>query len=126
MRSVSRDIPCIGFLAPCTEEHFSDENVFIARPRQLLQALAHLDFTLAIGIRLCCVKGIDAILPGSLQAVLDGIALDCPAISQPTPERKSVRLLVSACISVKFGSQSRVGRPAVCPFLDNSINIWAH
>lgn len=87
--SIAHDVPCVRLLTTRSKEYFCNENVFVTGPGQLFQALAHLNFALAVGVDLCRIKSVDAILPCGLQAVLDGIPLDGSTIGQPPSKRES-------------------------------------
>lgn len=50
----------IGLLSASAEEDLGRENVFITRPVELLQGVAHLDFGLAIGIDLPMIRRVQA------------------------------------------------------------------
>ena len=71
------------------EEDFGAEHVLISRPRELLQCLTHLDLTLSVGVYLCGVEEVDAIVPCALQAVFDHVTLLCAAVRQPSAKRKN-------------------------------------
>lgn len=64
------------------------QDVLITRPIQFLQSSAHLNLALAAGIYLGRVEHIDAIVPGSLQALFDNIALLRTTVSEPSTKRQ--------------------------------------
>jgi hypothetical protein len=51
--------------------HLCTQNVFVARPPELLQCLSHLNLRLTVGVDLRCVEEVDAIVPSCLKTVLD-------------------------------------------------------
>lgn len=78
----------VGLLAASAEEDLRGEHVLVTRPVELLERLSHFDFALAIGVDLGGVEEVDAVVPGSLKAVLDDLALLGAAVGEPAAERE--------------------------------------
>jgi hypothetical protein len=78
----------VGLLAAGTEEDLGAEHVFVTGPVELLKRLAHLDLTLAIGVDLGGVEEVDTVVPGSLQALLDNVAVLGATVGEPSTKRE--------------------------------------
>jgi hypothetical protein len=76
----------VGLLATSAEEDLGAQDVLIARPVELLERSAHLDLTTAIGVDLGSVEEVDAVVPGSLHALLDNVAVLSATVGEPATE----------------------------------------
>jgi hypothetical protein len=82
----------VGLLASSTEEDFGRQNVLVSGPVELLQGLSHLHLGLTRGIGLGSVKGVDAMVPGSLQALLDNLTLLGSSVGEPSTKGEDAHL----------------------------------
>jgi hypothetical protein len=78
----------VGLLAASAEEDLGGEHVLITRPVELLERLTHLDLALAVGVDLGGVEEVDTVVPGSLHALLDNVAVLGAAVGEPSSERE--------------------------------------
>jgi hypothetical protein len=63
--------PGVGLLPLCAEEDLCRQDVLVTWPGELLEGLAHLELALSGRVDLGSVEEVDAVVPGSLHAVLD-------------------------------------------------------
>ena len=76
----------VGLLAASAEEDLGAQDVLVTRPVELLEGIAHLNLALAVGVDLGSVEEVDAMVPGSLQALLDNVAVLGAAVGEPATE----------------------------------------
>lgn len=76
----------IGLLATGSEEDLCGQDVFVARPGQLLQCSSHLNLGLSIGVDLSGIEGVDTVVPGGLQTLLDNVTLLGTTVGEPASE----------------------------------------
>lgn len=82
----------VGLLAASAEEDLCGENVLVSGPVELLQGLSHLNLAGTVGVDLGGVKGVDSVIPGGLQAVLDDATLLGASIGQPSSQGEHAHL----------------------------------
>lgn len=85
----------VGLLATSAKEDLCGEDVLVSGPVELLQSLSHLDLASSVGVDLGGVKGVDAVVPGGLQAVLDDVALLGASVGQPSSQGEHAHLEAS-------------------------------
>ena len=76
----------VGFLAAGTEENLGAQDVLVAGPVELLEGVAHLDLTGTVGVDLGGVEEVDSVVPCSLHALLDNVAVLGAAVGEPSAE----------------------------------------
>jgi len=76
----------VGLLAAGTEEDLCAQDVLVAGPVELLEGSAHLDLASTVGVDLGGVEEVDSVVPGSLHALLDNVAVLSATIGEPSAE----------------------------------------
>lgn len=76
----------VGLLAAGTEEDLCAQDVLVAGPVELLEGSAHLDLASTVGVDLGGVEEVDSMVPGSLHALLDNVAVLSATIGEPSAE----------------------------------------
>ena len=132
----------VGLLATGTEEDLSGQDVLVTGPAELLEGLAHLDFGSTVGINLGSVEGLllkmllvlcflwtggrkktyNAMVPGSLEALLDDLALLGTTVGEPATEGEDGNLETGVTQVTELhvlgligrGNDGRIGRHGGC------------